>query len=336
MSLFRYCLLWLCSSLAVAGQLQLSNGDVISGELTLIEKDTVSWQNDLLGDLKIKKAYIIALQTQSKVDLSADKTGCSILDWREQTAQFVCGGEQILLTVLETQTYLKPDPLLVAELSSTSIRDVSGKLRFTGSQSHGNKTQQHWDVAVSRKWQYGDYRNIVALSYESNSTDSSKGDEEYELDYQFNWFFNRQWFLYADTNGQRDDAKSIEERYSLGLGLGYQIIQTDKSSLSIELGGENAKENVENGDDKDLNSLRWQLDYDQELIGGLSFFHNHDILAVSDQGDDWEFNSNTGLSIPLGKGISAEIKTEYDYDNLPLLNNNKEDITTTIGVGYDW
>ena len=77
---------------------------------------------------------------------------------------------------------------------------------------------------------------------------------------------------------------------------------------------------------------------DKPLMGSNKFTatYKNSIFQSFEGSEDWRFESDTGISMPLWGGLYSEIKLEYDYDNAPQGDNRSEDSAVKFGVGYSW
>ncbi len=58
------------TGIALGGELQLSNGARIPGELKKIEATKVVWSAELIGDITIDKTSVVSLHTSTRSDLA--------------------------------------------------------------------------------------------------------------------------------------------------------------------------------------------------------------------------------------------------------------------------
>ncbi len=96
-------------------------------------------------------------------------------------------------------------------------------------------------------------------------------------------------------------------------------------------------EKFEDGSSEDSIAAEWQLAYDQKFWRKqLSVFHDHDLLVPTDETDDFLFESETGVKVPLKVGIVAKAAVEFDWDNKPEPGVKEDDTTYSLQVGYEW
>lgn len=336
---------------AYSGILILNNGDQLRGELKAILPKSLVWVSELVGEVEISKGFVYSIETSSQLKLRGEPKACLLESINGTSTYFNCSGRVKafpLLTLKEVVLY---------ENYEETTGFYSGKVSVVGAQTTGNKERQDWLASVSIVHRYTDYRHEYRIKYVGEAVDGEPLDEEYEGLYGFDWFFTPQTYWYLDVAASSDEARDVQEKYTFGTGLGYQFWESEKTAFSVKTGGVYINETYRfeeedyieaelNGETLDESSNdygSWQLasDFRYLVFAKLSLF-NHSKVRRSfnrpDEGEptDWEVESDTGLSIPIAKGVTADVSWEYDYDNSPQDANSKEDTRLRFGLGYLW
>lgn len=327
------------SPMAFSGELILSNGDRVEGELVKIQGEELVWQSPLTGDLTVKTSLVESLQTNIPLKLDGHEDPCYWLSVKEGRVQFQCDdGESgqldlmALSMVIPHQRYLGGD------------YNYRGKVAVSGRQSEGNKQERIWAVDSETLFRRGDYRHETRIEFDSISQNDEPAESRGKFRYSLDWFLDENWFWYNNLQFGFDQPANIDESYVFGSGIGYQVWETTVSSLSVETGFDYVKENFSAPDqptadfrpDNDTAAWRWALDFRYLLPRNSAFFHRHQLSRSIEDSKDWLLETETGLSMPLSGNLSTEIKVEYDVDNLPVAGSLREDKQVTVGVGYSW
>ncbi|GLS26822.1 DUF481 domain-containing protein [Marinibactrum halimedae] len=329
-----------------AGELLLTNGDRLSGELEVIKKDVIIWRSPTLGELSIDKVHIGRFSTARKFKVTGYDSACRILEATSERVIYRCeenrkGFSRVpLLTMANVAPY---------ENHNEYTDFYRGKVSVAGADSKGNEVRSDWVVYSGQEWRRGDFRHKPELRYESESANDISVQQKYEVDYALSWFYQPQWFLVGDLGVDSDEQSNIDYRYSASLGMGYQFWQNAASSLSIEAGLSHVLEQFddfvgEDGNvdpdqdplDREFTSLSWSLNFDYLLPFSTRFTHEHILLYSLEESEDWEVETRTGISIPIGGGMHSDFQLEYDYDNLPPEGTKESDRKVSIGIGYEW
>lgn len=321
--------------LAHSEELILNNGDRIQGQLIRLENGSLHWQSDNFGALEISTSKVKTFNSKQLVKISGHSGPCAIWFNLGEQLRYSCADQDEDDIQVSTVAVIEP----YQEFSQRGI-ELSGKVGFAGVMSRGNKEEDDWDLNVALQAQHGDYRHNVEAHYDNTSKLSQNyNTEDYKLEYQLDWFFQEQWFLYGDINTAMEESKNIESRQGAGMGFGYQVLQQQSASLSLETGfsyiDEQQQNSVADNSGERLN-WQWRLDLKYQLPFSTALFHKHTLNYSLQDSQDWEMVTETGLHFPLGVGLSSDIKLKYGYDNLPAAGAQHKDSTVVVGLGYQW
>ncbi len=324
---------------ALAGEIALKNGDLLKGELLEIQQQVVIWQSQNFGDLSIPKSNIIRIETNAALKLQGLAQPCYWRGLMAADAFFQCAKKRRSVPFLAIQQISRYEEH--REIS----RSFVGKVTASGSQASGNREEQSWLVDVDSNYRYTDFRHDVRYLYSLKSVAESPEQAFYQARYAFNWFFNPQTYWIWSVSQERDDAKNLEFRRSTGTGIGYQFWESERRVLSLELGAEDVTEetslfDLETGvEQRTLNnfgSVRVSTNFTYQLLENVTFYNRNVFNQSVDVRREWKILTDSGISLPFGLGISADIKLQYEFQNMPPGENRKEDTTLRLGLGYSW
>lgn len=327
---------------ARAGELVLINGDRLQGELVGVNKSSLTWKSDNFGNLTIDKMKVANFTTAEKVKIQGEQDPCHIEGMRGDYLSYRCGE-----TRRPNRTELLALNSIVPFIEySAEEYQYDGKMSLSANFSRGNKIEDDLDLVAGITFRQKDFRHVMEVDYESKSNNDEPANEDYELLYRLDWFFEERWFWYNEARMAGEESKSIDERYTLGTGLGVQMWENPNTALALEGGVDYVKELLDPTDD-DLNDPSWDSSVERAALRFATKFryklpfsaelvHTNEILYSLKDAEDWEFKADFGLNVPLGQGLFSEYKFEYDYDNLPANDAKNEDTTFSVGIGYEW
>ncbi len=322
----------LATATASAGQLSLTNGDQIAGNMVKIDGDSVIWAA-IFGEIKVPKDNIADMKLDGEFRLNGFSDACTVTGFSEGKLTATCGGKAEVvdlnyLTIAET--WVAPDARKV---------DYSGKASLTAQRKTGNENEEDVDLEVKQVWKATDIEHELDFMYESLSVDEQATDESYELAYQNNWFFKPAWYWANSLSYGMSEPKNIDEQYRAGTGLGHVIWKGSNGELKGLFGV--TYQEIQyflpaDPAEEDYLSASWALDFNYTLFGKVQLFHSHQLFQSMDDTDDLEAKAQTGLSMPLYKSLHGEAKHEWDYDKTPSAGTRKVDTKFTLGVSYGW
>ncbi len=322
-----------------AGELVLTNGDRLEGTLVKMSRKDITWKSASFGNVTIAKTKVANVVFQEPVKIQGESQPCTIAGIEDHQLMYRCGDNpQTLSTELLA--------LRAVELYSqapVNKADYKGRLSVAGDFQRGNTVKDDLEVKTGISYRKGDFRNVLDFEYDSVSTNDSPAVEDYDLTYRLDWFFDELWFWYNQARWEALETANIDNRYTLGSGLGYQVWDNPEKSLAFESGFDYVKEYPATvvatpSDESSEERISWRLatDLRYKLPYSAELFHTNEFLMSVDDTADWEVGADIGISVPLGPGLYSEWKLEYDYDNTPVAGADKEDTKVTVGVGYQW
>lgn len=322
---------------AMTDVISLKNGDRFHGDLVKLEGDSIIWASDSLGNITLAKNKVEHISTETLVKINGHNGPCTLLGNQGEEVVYSCqdsGASSTALTVLES--------MLPYHEYLGGAHTYRGTVRINGKYSSGNIEESNWDIYSDVEFRRGDYRHGMAVKYERKLKDGSPADEVFNVAYRLDWFFREHWFYHSEIAYGRDEPKSIDERYSLGQGIGYQFWDNDLSALALESGFNYQEDNLEKVVSMDSQSSAeksiWRLatEFRYTLPLSAELFHKSEMLWSLEESDDWRLGAETGINIPLGHGLHSRVMLDYDYDNLPLEGKRKTDTNLKVGIGYQW
>ncbi len=323
----------------VAGEVRLTNGDRLAGELVSISEENILWKSATVGTIKISKGNIQAITSSSPLKLRGRDEPCHWQELRGTQVIFSCANGDLDFEPLYSLKQVVPYVTLVDE-----FYQVDGKVAIGGNRFSGNVSQENWLLDSRIEVRYSDVRHTFELGYESRSFGDNPLDEIYEGSYFFDWFFHPRGYWQNELSTLRDETRTILNRSAYGSGLGYEFWRTPVSLLSVELGvryertefEQLAPVNPEREYVTETALWRSGFTFTYKLPLEIAFRHQTQYFQPADASREWRVESDTGFSVPLGFGISANISYEYDYDNVPLEPNVEADSVLRFGLDYSW
>lgn len=300
--------------LHAADRIHLSNGDRLSGSVLRKAGEVLLIKTEFAGELKVNWRQIEAISTDAPVFVRT-------LDGRAQTRrlQSAAAGE-------------------IAEL----YREPPSAWKFTGhanlglSASRGNtdNEQVHFDGELIARSNH--YRVTAGADIRRARDQKELSEDKARLFAKLDRFMNTQWYLYAHGEAARDEFKDWDLRATLNAGSGYQLLDSERSELSIEAGLGYVDEQRDAADENYI-SARWALRFSHELWNGaLKMFHRHEASADLENGDNLEVRTRTGVRLPVRSGLTASTEFVWDWDKQPAPGREQSDKAWLVNLGYVW
>ena len=320
---------------SLADRLHFTDGESITGAMVGIVEGNVQWKSAILGDLSIGLNHVAYIESGSHFDLQTtgdELNNCWMFIQRKKQHLHCDQGVMPLadwkLVVAAGETIIEPQPLL----------QQRGSLILALEDAAGNNDITKYDLNARTELRFFDTRHTIAARYQDESSNGEKTRQSWLGTYQYDQFFTEQWFATGNAAYEEDEFRDLDDRSTVGLGMGYQFLETAYFDLLGKGTLNYVNENLTTGESRERPAFLWNLDFAWRVNeDGMEVFHRHLILQSFQKGDDYEFRTTTGLKYPINGAFSSIFQLEYDYDNLPAeAEIDKVDRKWSIGVNYDW
>lgn len=176
----------------------------------------------------------------------------------------------------------------------------------------------------------------VHASYLYANSDGARSASRGELGIHNDWLLDGPWRYFAQGKYEYDEFQAYQHRLSGALGVGYEFINNNKTTLIGRLGLGGSYEAGKNADEKlvpeGLIGLDWthQLSASTKLAATTTYYPSFDDLG------EYRWNSGAGIEVLLDAetGMTMNAGIEHRHDSTPGINIKPNDINYYMGVGW--
>lgn len=329
------CLLSLALPLPGLGdELHLTNGDRLTGEAVRMEEGALFFKTPYVsGEMEIAWDNVANLSTDKPVRVMLEDG--TLLNGR---------------TLIAEQGKMKMKMGAIVETVSFDLDKVKavnpeqsgpgGGAKFKGevnagvAVSEGNTETSgvHVNAEMVARTKVNRYTAGMEYNYESSDDETTARNA---LAYgKYDYFFTEKWYLYANTLFETDPVADLRLRSTLGAGLGYQFLETDRANLYVEAGPSYVNEDLEEDEDTDSAAGRWAVNFDYAMFDWVEFFHFHEGYQGVEDSDNLFVRTRTGLKFPIAESFHSTIQYNWDYDKSPGEDAEKIDRKYLFTLGY--
>lgn len=320
---------------ALAGVLILHNGDRISGELVSVNGGNLVWRAELFGEISVSQMNVAQVDSRGLFEVALDAER-HLSDCQVQSVP----GRQLLNCaqgIVDLSSWRLVENVSSLPLIQRHPWRSDGSILASGSDTSGNFNERSLSVDLSVVVRRAAFRHSLTVDYDRRRFEGQRVEDRDRYLYQYDYFFSDRWYYSGNLGFERNRFADVRRRTTLGGGLGHQVYDTEFVRLSLELGPVYMWEQFIAADDREATFLRAKTDFNWRLTrGGIEFFQRSALLRSFDQGDDWELETETGFKVPVYGGVKAQLKLQYDYDNLPSEDAQPDERIWSVGLGYDW
>ncbi len=316
---------------ASADEVWLKNGDRLTGKVLSLDGGTLVFKTSYAGDLSIQWGEVVNLKTDEpiKVVLGDETTAEGSVSPGDSgkvkvTAEQVAEPVTVKLANVKT---INPKPPL-----RTNLRANAG-FSMTG----GNTDTQDFYADAEFMARTLENRYTIGGLYKRSEDDNVKTADKAFGYLKYDHFFTKKWYGYSTATAEQDEFKDLDLRSTLGVGAGYQFIESDLTNLSLEGGLSYVNEDYIIAEDNSFAAGRWALKFDHFLLPkSLQYFLSHTGLqSVADQ-EDLILFTQTGFRIPFYKNLNITAQINWEYDKSPSPGKKESDYTYLLTFGYLW
>jgi putative salt-induced outer membrane protein YdiY len=310
----------------VADQLLMSNGDVITGDVSKIEG----------GKVFIKPAYAdeFSVDVAEVVSIEADQTfAIELDDGNSADASFAHGDDGLQAVVVDGEQQAVPLSNISFYTAPAPWYERTSNVEANLTWNDGNTDSQNSLIFADTSVRLGDHRHYADLAFRRDKTDDDYTKKQDLFNYSYNWLFAKPWYTGATFKYEKDPIKDLDHRYTAGMIIGRDIFNEDGRFMTISLGGGYSEEQFGRVSDDGATAF-WNLRYTQDFRGGaLAFFHNHSIDYLFYGDNNTIFKTNTGFRFDIMENVYTNISLRYDYETEPVEGAENDDTTLVVGVG---
>ena len=210
-----------------------------------------------------------------------------------------------------------------------------GTVAINASQSYGNSdisaagvnidaTREHKKddgVNVDDRWTFAGAINYNENTQGSGDTEVTVLQRRRSADLQYDKFLSPKSYLLAQTGIADDTEASLDGRWTVGIGYGYQFRDTEIWKISSEAGVSYVNEDYTTTNSEDFTALR--LAYSVEWTGSKkwSWSHAGEVFpstdGMGDKDQDIYGKFDTRVKMNLTESMFAQLQSLVDYDNTP-------------------
>ncbi|MCW1429256.1 YdiY family protein [Novosphingobium sp. JCM 18896] len=203
----------------------------------------------------------------------------------------------------------------LAELRAASALDNwKGEVEFGASRSTGSTTNFGLLGALDLKREGIDWTHQVSARAEVQRTNGQTTTERTFAAWQPNYRFQAKTYAYGLAQYEHDPFAGYDDRYTLGGGLGYRALSSDRVKLEFEGGPTLRRVQEVDGDVQSRLAGRGSMNFNWRVTPTLSFSQK---TAVYLEGEDGNLIANTALDTKLIGNLKARFSYNVQYERNP-------------------
>ncbi|HXX47545.1 MAG TPA: DUF481 domain-containing protein [Myxococcota bacterium] len=329
-----FCALAALAFAARADEIQFTNGDKLTGKIVKLADGKLGFDSKVAGTLSLNWTDVATLASDDPVTLQL-AGGSVVVDKLVPSAPGTvqtAGNDKLSAQTIQLASAekLNPEPVHWAGTLVAGADIERGNTVKTAANVDLNAVRRSEDDRITFKAGYaGEQAAPSGSNDESTTKRRMYGSLQYDL------FFGKQLYGWANTAAEKDGVADLDLRFTAGAGAGYQFFETDTLKYNIEGGLAWFSENYSNDTPhRDYVALRLASNLDWTLYPGLTFFQYTKLFPSLESSKDQLVDTATGLRYKIWGNFFGESKVLWVWDSTPADGKKRQDLAFLLGIGY--
>jgi hypothetical protein len=321
---------------------RLLNGDDVTGEVKSLEFGKLRYSTDSMGTVSVEWEEVVALTSdqalQVEVTSGARYFGNLVPASEGGMVAIAVGGNVRELEILEV---VRITPI---ETDEKIWQRMEGSVKFGFDSDKASAVTSSYLNANVR---YRARTFLIGLDINSSITDQPGAEttENRSIGMNYQRFLRNRWFSDWTTSIERNDAQGIDQRLTVGGGIGKYLVQSNTNQFSL-LAGLNATRESFAGTDPDATNAEGKIQIKylrrrNEPSTDITF--TMDIFPLLEDLSTFRSNSNLSLRKEIIDDLFFDLTFFYNYiSNPPLISETppvfaeKDDYGVVTSIGYSF
>jgi len=221
------------------------------------------------------------------------------------------------------------------------LEQWSGRGEIGAFQSTGNSENVGITVGLSLQRTGIDWQHRLRSNIDYQRSNGRTSREQYLLVYEPRYNVNRDLFVYALAQFEKDEFQGFTSRVSTSGGLGYHVVDTRTLDLSLKAGPAWRRTDLIGGGSEDNVGALAGLDFNWRILPQLTLTQDTDLVAETGGRAAAIITSAatslllvTGLEAKISDGLTTRLTYTVDYNSNPPAKAVSTDTLTRFTLVY--
>jgi hypothetical protein len=319
---------------------QMTSGEWLKGEIIAMYEEVLEFDSDEFDLQNLDFGDVQQIRSAQTVQVA-------FLDDTIAIGKLLVDGDEVHVMGEQEFRYQRAEMLSITAGKPKESNYWSGKLSAGLNYRTGNTEQTEFNAKVGLMRRTP--KNRIRIDYLGNFSES---DGTTIAD---NQRFNAAWhrfissrFYITPAYGEyyRDPFQNIASRWSLGVGAGYQIVDTSKVGWDVNAGLAYQRTQFDDvlegeAESADTPALVIATNYDNELAGWMDYFFEYQFYVVNEESGTYNHHLITGFEFELFGDFDLDVSWVWDRIQDPRQNSDgsfpkQDDFRTIVSLGYSF
>ncbi len=173
-------------------------------------------------------------------------------------------------------------------------------------------------------------------SYLYSTSEGQRSASRGEIGLKNDWLLDGPWRYFAQGLYEYDEFQAYQHRLSGALGVGYEFINNDKTTLVGRIGLGGSYEFGKNADEKFVPEGLLGLDWTHKLSANTKLTASTTYYPSFDDFGEFRWVNSAGIEVLLDDetGMTMNAGIEHRHDSTPGMGIKPNDVDYYMGVGW--
>ncbi|MCX6936976.1 MAG: DUF481 domain-containing protein [Verrucomicrobia bacterium] len=334
-------------------ELQLANGDRLTGELIWRVDGKIRFRSPILGDLTLAETDAAILEITDRNDTPPSPN--AVTGTPEKTAPLPekksPTAPAITRTTASTPAVTSVPSANPANTKIPPIKPWKGKLEYGYAQQTGLKDTLSYNLRGEAEKQINQHSlkttGRILYAEQNKRPSADRTDSNFRWRYQI----SKRTFSQAQTTYLRDDITQIHANFEQNVGLGYRIIDLKRHAVNVGAGITGQYRDWDAGTSgfapygeifEDYSfKINDRITLTQDIVvqyspadRAFNIPANGRPAAVNPDAENYKVRFNASLQGKVTERISVNLRFEYELDNAIQLQGGRKNERITSSIGY--
>ena len=317
---------------SIADTITLQNNDKLTGDLVSMENDILTVSTEYADEINVKVKKISEINTENIMEVRTNDG--EILIGRIST------NEDGMIAVIPKKEK-KPTHVYINEISAINLPN-SKKPTFKGNvnvgASHQSGNTERLTIAIGSEIERRTEKNRTNLKFRYRYEEDNNELTERNIfgSGKFDYFLSDKFYSFLSGEFLSDEFKDINLRTVIGPGVGFQIWDYEKRSLSFETGLSYITEDHEVEEDEYWTIIRLATNIAIKLPASITFADSIVLYPDLEDSGEYQLRNEASFMSPIASGLSLRLTNIFDYDSDPSTDARENDMQWILGLQYDF
>jgi putative salt-induced outer membrane protein len=216
--------------------------------------------------------------------------------------------------------------------SGPALAEWKGKGELGGSFASGNSENEAANAALEVTGSYDQWTHILGFAGNYGSDGNATTAQRWELRGQSNYKFTDRAYAFGAGRYEDDRFSAYDYQASLAGGLGYKIIDSEKTKLWVQGGpGYRFAKFNDTGESEDGLIFRGDLGFEHQLTDNTKIV---DRFLIETGSDNTYLQNDLGLEVSMNESFALRLGYQVRHNTDVDPGRDKTDTLATVGLIY--